>query len=161
MNEIINKEQLSLYYGIGQYVSQNPRKGFWGTGAIEQISAMLQKELPGLRGFSATNIKRMHTFYEEWTSVINRQLSVAELYLNRPPLAGDLEVPENQSMGIILCEEIVCGMEDYFEYNEDKSYIKCTNCGKEYLGGYDELVEYNQKEINCVIENKKDEVTKD
>ena len=30
---------------------------------------------------------------------------------------------------------IVCGSEEHFDYNEDKSYIKCTNCGKEYFGG--------------------------
>jgi hypothetical protein len=27
---MVNREQLSLYYGIGQFVSQNSRKGFWG-----------------------------------------------------------------------------------------------------------------------------------
>ena len=68
-----NKEQLSLYYGIGCYVSKNSREGFWGKGAIEAISQQLQKELPGLRGFSATNIKNMRSFYEEWSPVINRQ----------------------------------------------------------------------------------------
>ena len=47
-----NKELLSLYYGIGCYVSKNSRKGFWGKGAIETISKQLQEELPGLRGFS-------------------------------------------------------------------------------------------------------------
>ena len=46
-----NKEQLSLYYGIGCYVSKNSHEGFWGKGAIETISQQLQKELPGLRGF--------------------------------------------------------------------------------------------------------------
>ena len=39
----VNKEQLSLYYGIGRYVSENSRTGFWGKGAIEQISSLLQK----------------------------------------------------------------------------------------------------------------------
>ena len=68
-----NKEQLSLYYGIGCYVSKNSRKGFWGKGAIDTISQQLQKELPGLRGFSATNIKNMRSFYEEWSPIINRQ----------------------------------------------------------------------------------------
>ena len=62
----VNKEQLSLYYGIGRYVSKNSRIGFWGKGAIEQISSLLQKELPGLRGFSTSNIKNMRVFYEEW-----------------------------------------------------------------------------------------------
>ena len=61
-----NKEQLSLYYGIGCYVSKNSREGFWGKGAIETISRQLQKELPGLRGFSAANIKFMRQFYETW-----------------------------------------------------------------------------------------------
>ncbi|MBE6338383.1 MAG: DUF1016 domain-containing protein [Lentimicrobiaceae bacterium] len=68
-----NKEQLSLYYGIGCYVSKNSRDGFWGKGAIETISQQLQKELPGLRGFSATNIKNMRSFYEEWSPFVNRQ----------------------------------------------------------------------------------------
>ena len=62
-----------MYYGIGCYVSKNSREGFWGKGAIEAISQQLQKELPGLRGFSATNIKNMRSFYEEWSPVINRQ----------------------------------------------------------------------------------------
>lgn len=31
-----------------------------------------------------------------------------------------------------------------FESNDDKSYVKCTCCGRKYLGGYDELLEYNQ-----------------
>ena len=69
----VNKEQLSLYYGIGRYVSKNSRIGFWGKGAIEQISSLLQKELPGLRGFSTSNIKNMRVFYEEWEPVLNRQ----------------------------------------------------------------------------------------
>ena len=73
-----NKEQLSLYYGIGCYVSKNSREGFWGKGAIEAISQQLQKELPGLRGFSATNIKNMRSFYEEWSPVINRQPTADE-----------------------------------------------------------------------------------
>ncbi len=34
---------------------------------------------------------------------------------------------------------VVCGVTDKFDSNEDNSYIKCTNCGKEYFGGYDEL----------------------
>lgn len=68
----VNKEQLSLYYGIGRYVSENSRTGFWGKGAIEQISSLLQKELPGLRGFSVSNIKNMRVFYEEWEPVLKR-----------------------------------------------------------------------------------------
>lgn len=62
---------LSLYYGIGRYISANSREGFWGTGAIKTISERLRKELPGLRGFSETSIKKMRQFYEQWEPVIS------------------------------------------------------------------------------------------
>ena len=62
----VNEKQLMLYYGIGKYISLNSRKGFWGKGAIDTISERLQKEIPGLRGFSARNLRNMRIFYEEW-----------------------------------------------------------------------------------------------
>ena len=55
---------------------------------------------------------------------------------------------------------VVCGSEDHFDYNKDKSYIKCTNCGKEYFGGYDELVACNQDQIEEVILATADDTTK-
>ena len=62
----VNEKQLMLYFGIGKYISLNSRKGFWGKSAIDTISERLEKELPGLRGFSARNLRNMRTFYEEW-----------------------------------------------------------------------------------------------
>ncbi len=98
-----NAELLSLYYGIGKYVSEHTRQGTWGTGAIESISQQLRKELPGLRGFSASAIKRMRTFYTEWRILENRPLPVGETQnskniintkalLIRPLLVGELEI---------------------------------------------------------------------
>lgn len=63
---LANKELLKLYFGIGQYVSFHSRNKNWGKGAIDSISSLLQQELHGLRGFSATNIKNMRLFYEGW-----------------------------------------------------------------------------------------------
>lgn len=75
----INREQLSLYYGIGKYVSKNSRNGFWGKGAIETISQQLQRKLPGLRGFSAANIKFMLQFYETWCDDLKSLTAVSEI----------------------------------------------------------------------------------
>lgn len=104
-----NKQMLSLYYAVGKFVSENSREGVWGTGAIDTISAQLRREMPGLRGFSATNIKYMRIFFEQWAPVINRQptaddLKITEkcekttklpifalLDVNRSPLANDLD----------------------------------------------------------------------
>ena len=61
-----NQEQLALYYGIGRYISQNSRTGFWGKDAIETISRQLSTEMPGLRGFSPRNLRNMRMFYKQW-----------------------------------------------------------------------------------------------
>lgn len=62
----VNAVQLALYYRVGKFVSENSRSGYWKKGAIDYISKRLQEQLPGLRGFSATNIKQMRLFYEAW-----------------------------------------------------------------------------------------------
>lgn len=58
----VNRQMLALYYGVGKYISDNTRNGSWGTGAIETISEQLRRELPGLRGFSPTSIKKCARF---------------------------------------------------------------------------------------------------
>lgn len=50
-----------------------------------------------------------------------------------------------------------CGNEDQFEFNEDKSYIKCKMCGREYLGGIEVLKELNSD----VIDSVKEEIAKE
>ena len=62
----VNQEQLALYYGIGRFISQNSRAGFWGKDAIDTISRQLSTEVPGLRGVSPRNLRNMRMFYEEW-----------------------------------------------------------------------------------------------
>ena len=61
-----NRIQLATYFAIGKYISENSRQRFWGKGAIEMISEQLRKEMPGLRGYSTSNMKNMRKFYENW-----------------------------------------------------------------------------------------------
>lgn len=76
----VNQQMLALYYGVGKFVSENTRNGIWGTGAIETISEQLRRELPGLRGFSPANIKKMRISFESWNN-----------YINRSPMVNDLD----------------------------------------------------------------------
>ena len=102
----VNRQMLALYYGVGKYVSDNTRKGVWGTGAIETISEQLRRELPGLRSFGVSNIKNLRQFYESWNVAVNCQPTADDLQLtekeiisptltllniNRQPTAGDLD----------------------------------------------------------------------
>ena len=56
--QMVNQEQLSLYYGIGRYVSEHSRKGYWGTGAIGTISKQLKSELQSLLLAKMGNLKQ-------------------------------------------------------------------------------------------------------
>lgn len=85
-----NAEALKLYFFVGGYVSAKTRKAKWGSGAIDALSERLQVELPGLRGFSASSIKRMRVFFERWTDgAAIRPMPLGELpTIQRPPLPG-------------------------------------------------------------------------
>ena len=72
-----NRIQLATYFAIGKYISLNSRHGFWGKGAIETISEQLRRELPGLRGYSPSNMKNMRLFYEKW-SVLDSKSPIAK-----------------------------------------------------------------------------------
>ncbi len=118
-----NAELLSLYFGIGKYVSENTRNGYWGTDAIRSISIQLQKSLPGLRGFSESNIKNMRRFYEEWQPFVNRQPSADEMEVDskclllavRQPPAGELNWNEFLSLSFTHHMEILSKTKNYEE----------------------------------------------
>lgn len=73
----MNGEVLGLYYSIGKYISEQSRNAQWGTNAIQSISNQLQQEMPGLKGFSEANIKKMRLFYESWASTFEIRSTVS------------------------------------------------------------------------------------
>lgn len=123
----VNRTQLSLYFGIGRYVSENSRKGAWGTGAVAAISDRLQKEIPGLRGFGERNLKNMRAFFEFWSPLLDRQplaagtgsASVVPLLANRQPSAADFDLEAFFSVGFSHHIEIMAKaktLEECFYY---------------------------------------------
>ena len=78
--QVSNVEALKLYFFVGGYISKKTRSAKWGTGAIHALSERLQVELPGLRGFSSSGIKRMRSFYEAWSPhLIIRPTALGEI----------------------------------------------------------------------------------
>ena len=97
----VNEKQLMLYYGIGKYISLNSRNGFWGKGSIDAISEQLNKELPGLKGFSSRNLRYMRTFYEEW-----HMLDSSEKAKHHPDQDVDHLALTNSKLGATSIESI-------------------------------------------------------
>lgn len=104
----VNAQQLQLYFAVGGYLSHQSEIQAWGSGAIDTISEMLQKDLPGLRGFSGRNLRLMRTFYREWSPHLipspNLELANSELPNERTPIIWNLQLPNSSE----------CSFDDFF-----------------------------------------------
>jgi len=65
----VNTELIGLYWDIGRSVVDRQNKEGWGASVIEHMSHDIQKEFPGIEGFSSSNISRMRAFYTAWKDV--------------------------------------------------------------------------------------------
>ena len=91
----VNRVQLAVYFSIGKYLSLNTRNAKWGSAAIKTISRQLRKELPGLRGFSATGLKNMRKFFENWQML---DAKTYEMVSKSASIIADLQTYENQPL---------------------------------------------------------------
>jgi len=59
----VNKELINLYWDIGKSIVAKQDKIGWGKAIVETLAKDLQKEFPGIQGFSSANLWRMRNFY--------------------------------------------------------------------------------------------------
>ena len=88
----VNKELIQLYWEVGEEIFIRQQEQGWGKSVVEVLSKELQKEFPGVSGYSTTNLWRMRNFYLEFSRNTNLPPSVGEIQnLNLPPLVGEME----------------------------------------------------------------------
>jgi predicted nuclease of restriction endonuclease-like (RecB) superfamily len=62
----VNKGLITLYWGIGESIIVKQEQYGWGKSIVETLSKDLQKEFPGVKGFSSSNLWRMRNFFSEY-----------------------------------------------------------------------------------------------
>ena len=62
----VNRELISMYWEVGQQVSEKVREGGWGKSTVIEFSEYVQARYAGIQGFSPSNIWRMRQFYETY-----------------------------------------------------------------------------------------------
>ncbi len=62
----VNTQLISLYWELGQSIVEKQKQYGWGKSVVESLAADLQKEFPGTRGYSSSNLWRMKNFYQEY-----------------------------------------------------------------------------------------------
>ena len=69
----VNNELITLYWDIGKRIVDKQNKMGWGKAIVETLAKDLQKEFPGMQGFSAQNLWRMKQFFQAYSG--NAKLS--------------------------------------------------------------------------------------
>ena len=62
----VNTDLISLYWHIGQYISERTIKDNWGKSIVKQLAAFIAINEPNTRGFSDKNLWRMKLFFETY-----------------------------------------------------------------------------------------------
>ena len=75
----VNKELIQLYWDIGRMIVEKQQHLGWGKAVVEQLSKDIQKEYPGIQGFSGRNLWNMRFFYNEIQQNEKLQPLVAEI----------------------------------------------------------------------------------
>jgi predicted nuclease of restriction endonuclease-like (RecB) superfamily len=89
--QAVNKELVTLYWHVGEYVSKQVISKTWGKSVVQELADYIQKYESNIKGFSAQNIWRMKQFYETYAE--NTKLS---------PLVRELTWTNN--LIILTCE---------------------------------------------------------
>jgi len=87
----VNAELIQLYWEIGEEIERQQREQGWGMSVVEILAKELQKEFPGVQGFSARNLWRMKSFYIEYSQNVNLPPSSTEKPITiLPPLVAEI-----------------------------------------------------------------------
>jgi len=74
----VNIQLINLYWEIGKSISEKQSES-WGKSIVQKLSEELQKEFPGITGFSTTNLWLMSQFYTEYQGIEDLQPLVGEI----------------------------------------------------------------------------------
>ena len=75
----VNAELIQLYWEIGEGIYRKQREQGWGKSVVEILAKELQKEFPGVKGFTARNLWFMRQFFVEYSGGSNLKPMVSEI----------------------------------------------------------------------------------
>ena len=62
----VNAQLIDLYWNIGENIGKKMEQAEWGDSIVTELADYIQRNEPGIRGFSDKNLWRMKQFYETY-----------------------------------------------------------------------------------------------
>ncbi len=80
--QAVNQELVSLYWQVGEYVSQQVAAKAWGDHTVQQLAEYIFEQDSTLKGFNKRGLYRMKQFYEMY-SIINSFSSTTQAIITK------------------------------------------------------------------------------
>jgi predicted nuclease of restriction endonuclease-like (RecB) superfamily len=81
----VNQRLIKLYWEMGKTIFEIQQTQKWGSRDIESLGNELQKEFPGISGFSRSNLFKMRAFYLSYEKVSQTVKQFEELPISQIP----------------------------------------------------------------------------
>jgi predicted nuclease of restriction endonuclease-like (RecB) superfamily len=75
----VNKELTTLYWDIGRMIVERQKDEGWEKSVVQRLAEDLQKDFPGIHGFSAQNLWYMRQLFLEYSGKPKLQPLVGEI----------------------------------------------------------------------------------
>ena len=75
----VNKGLIALYWDIGRMIVERQKDKGWGKSVVQRLASDLQKDFPGIQGFSAQNLWYMRQLFLEYSDKPKLQPLVGEI----------------------------------------------------------------------------------
>lgn len=64
--QTVNTALIDLYWQVGEAISHKIEADGWGKGTVGELAIYIQRQQPGIRGFSPQNLWRMRQFFDSY-----------------------------------------------------------------------------------------------
>jgi predicted nuclease of restriction endonuclease-like (RecB) superfamily len=104
--KVANSELINLYWNVGEYIHKQVENSKWGNSIVEELSIYIEKNEPGLKGFSDKNLWRMKQFYETYNELPKLSPLVRELsWTNNLLILSRTKTPEEKEFYLKICKQ--------------------------------------------------------
>lgn len=69
----VNEQMIEFYWDLGKRILAKQKAAKWGSKFLAQISMDIQRDFPGTKGFSVSNLERMRKFARLYPESISAQ----------------------------------------------------------------------------------------
>jgi len=126
----VNTELIDLYWNVGAHISKKVASTEWGKSVVKELADYLQRNEPGLKGFSDKNLWRMKQFYEAYKDFPKLSALVREIsWSQNLAIFSRCKTNEERKFYLTQCQQ------EHYSFRELDRQISASLFERTIIGG--------------------------